>query len=334
MNTSYYQAKAADWQSCSVQVEEFMIPAYDTDTELYVRNKHSASMHEWQAERTILCVHGSTYPGHAIYDTPVEGFSWIDYLAGHGYDVYVLDIRGYGKSTRPAEMLDDPNDNSAIVDGETGVRDISAAVDFVLARRQISRLSLIGLSWGASLTGRYTTENPEKVDRLVLLGPIWLPAAASLDRFPEKIPAYRIVKRDRAVARWLQGVPDHKRELILPQSWSKTLFDAIWSSDPLGARVDPPFIRVPNGHYSDWRNYWSAGKPFYDPEKILAPVLLLQGEWDVETPPYMAHTLFPLLTNSRAKQYICFGEATHLPLLERNRLHVFAAIQTFLEGFR
>ncbi len=309
-----------------------MVPAHDAAIELYVRNKHLASMHEWQAERTVLCIHGSTYPGHALYDTPLEGFSWMDYLAGHGYDVYVLDIRGYGKSTRPAEMLDDPNDNSAIVDGETGVRDVSAAVDFILARRQISRLCLIGWSWGASLAGRYTAENPEKVDRLVLLGPMWFQVPVTLDPFPRKIPAYRIVKRDRALARWLQGVPDHKRELILPPAWSQAVLDAIWSSDPLGARADPPFIRVPNGHYLDWRNFWSAGRPFYDPGKILTPVLLVQAEWDVETPPYMARTLFPLLANSRGKQYICFGEGTHLPLFERNRLNVFAAIQTFLEG--
>lgn len=311
-----------------------MVPAYDGAIELYVRNKHLDSMHEWKAERTVLCIHGSTYPGHAMYDTPLEGFSWADYLAGHGYDVYLLDIRGYGKSTRPAEMLEDPNENSAIVDGETALRDISAAVDFILARRQISRLALLGSSWGASLAGRYTTENSEKVERLVLLGAMWFHLPAVLDPFPKKIPAYRIVKRDRALARWLRGVPDHKRELILPQAWSQSVLDSIWSSDPVGSRADPPFIRVPNGHYLDWRNYWSAGKPFYDPEKILAPVLLVQTEWDTETPPYMAQTLFPLLANSRGKQYICFGDGTHLPFFERNRLNVFAAIQSFLEGSR
>ncbi|MVT55639.1 alpha/beta fold hydrolase [Bradyrhizobium yuanmingense] len=332
MSSSNYHVKTPDWQNRPVRVEEFMIPAYDAGIELYVRNKYLASMCEWQAERTVLCIQGSTFPGHAMYDTPLEGFSWMDYLAAHGYDVYVLDIRGYGKSTRPAEMLQDPSDNSAIVDSETAIRDISAAVEFVLARRQISRLAFIGWSWGTSLTGRYTTENPEKVERLVLLGPVWFQVPALPDPYPDKIPAYRIIKRDAALPRWLTGVPDHKREQILPPAWSRTVLDAIWSSDPLGATANPPFIRAPNGFAKEWRNYWLAGKPFYDPAKIFVPILLVHAEWDAEAPPYMARTLFALLTNSRSKQYICFGEGTHLPPFERNRLHVFAAIQTFLDG--
>ncbi|MGY4319328.1 pimeloyl-ACP methyl ester carboxylesterase [Bradyrhizobium sp. JR3.5] len=207
-------------------------------------------------------------------------------------------------------------------------------MDFVLARRQISRLALIGWCWGTTLAGRYATENPEKIERLVFLGSVWFQVPALPDPYPDKIPAYRIVKRDRGLARWLTGVPDHKREQILPPAWSKTVLDTIWSSDPLGATADPPFIRAPNGGRKDWRNYWFAGKPFYDPAKILAPVLLVQAERDAETPPYMAHTLFPLLANSRSKQYICFGEGTHLSPFERDRLNVFAAIQTFLDGIR
>lgn len=333
MNTSCFHANTANWRNRPVQVEEFMIPASDPGIELYVRNKHLASMCEWQAERTVVCIHGSTFPGHALYDTPIEGFSWMDYLAGHGNDVYVFDIRGYGKSTRPGEMLQDPNDNSPIVDGETAVRDISAVVDFVLARRQVSRLALIGWSWGTDLAGRYTTENAENVERLVFFGPGWIPVPAPPSQLPDKIPAYRIAKRDRALARWLSGVPDQKREQILPPAWSQTVLDAIWSTDPLGATADPPFIRVPNGSSKDWRDYWLAGKPFYEPAKILAPVLLAQAEWDAETPPYMAHTLFALLVNSRSKQYICFGEGTHNAPFERERLNIFAAVQTFLEGY-
>ncbi|MBH5373158.1 alpha/beta hydrolase [Bradyrhizobium glycinis] len=333
MKSSCFHAKTADWRNRPVQVEEFMIPASDLGIELYVRNKHLASMCKWKPESTVICVHGGTYPGHALYDTALDGFSWLDYLAGHGNDAYVFDIRGYGKSTRPIEMLQDPNDNFAIVDGETAVRDLSSVVDFVLARRQLSRLALIGWSWGTDLAGRYATENADKVGRLVFFGPSWFPVPALPSRLPEKIPAYRIVKRDRALARWLSGVPDQKRDQILPPAWGRTVLDAIWSTDPLGATAEPPFIRAPNGSGKDWRDYWLAGKPFYDPAKILAPTLLVQAEWDAETPPYMSHTLFPLLVNSRGKQYTCFGEGTHNAPFERDRLNIFVAIQTFLEGY-
>src|SRR5262245_41239711 len=61
----------------------------------------------------------------------------MEYIATRGYDVYLVDLRGYGRSTRPKEMEQDPKANPPIVRGETAVKDISAAVNFILARRSI-----------------------------------------------------------------------------------------------------------------------------------------------------------------------------------------------------
>ena len=47
-------------------------------------------------------------------------------------DVYLLDIRGYGKSSRPKEMSDDPKANPPIVRGDTAIKDIGTVVDFIL----------------------------------------------------------------------------------------------------------------------------------------------------------------------------------------------------------
>ena len=54
----------------------------------------------------------------------------------------------------------------------------------------------------------------------------------------------------------------------------------------------------------DSAEFWSAGKAYYDPAKITVPTLLVHGEWDRDTPPYMAQTLFPLLVNSPGKRYV------------------------------
>ena len=43
----------------------------------------------------------------------------------------------------------------------------------------------------------------------------------------------------------------------------------------------------------DDQEFWSVGKPYYDPAKIAVPTLLVQAEWDRDLPPYMAQTLFP-----------------------------------------
>jgi len=46
-----------------------------------------------------------------------------------------------------------PDANPPVARGVDAVKDIGAAVDFVLKRRNISRLNLIGHSWGTVLIG-------------------------------------------------------------------------------------------------------------------------------------------------------------------------------------
>jgi len=60
-------------------------------------------------------------------------------------------------------------------------------------------------------------------------------------------------------------------------------------------------------------------------------VLLTLGEWDRDTPPYMAQALFPLLTNVPVKRYVEIGEGTHSIIMEKNRLQLFQEVQLFLD---
>ena len=95
--------------------------------------------------------------------------------------------------------------------------------------------------------------------------------------------------------------------------------------------MTPPVVRAPNGVIQDGAEYFSAGKAYYDPAKITVPTLLVQAEWDRDTPPYMAQTLFPLLVNSPGKRYVLLAEGTHTIVMEKNRLKLFGAVQAFLD---
>ena len=90
-------------------------------------------------------------------------------------------------------------------------------------------------------------------------------------------------------------------------------------------------VRAPNGTVADTTEYWSSGKTMYDPAKITVPTLIAIGEWDRDTPPYMAQAIFPLLTNSPGKRLVMLAEGTHHMMLERNRLELFKAVQAFLD---
>jgi pimeloyl-ACP methyl ester carboxylesterase len=312
-------------------MEEMRVPARDAGIEIYVRNKHPADMTAFSAGRTVLFVHGATYPAHTSFDLPLDGLSWMDYIAQRGFDVYLMDLRGYGKSTRPKEMDEPADRNPPIVTTDVAVRDVAAVVDHILARRNIRKLDLLGWSWGTSIMASYTTQNPDKVERLVLYAPQWLRQTPSLVQVAGPLGAYRTVKREAALERWLTGVPEEKKKELIPPGWFDAWADATFASDPVGARQDPPVLRAPNGVVLDGQRYWSDGKPLYDPAKITVPTLLIHAEWDRDTPPYMAQTLFPLLVNAPAKRYVTIGEGTHTVIMEKNRMQLFREVQLFLE---
>src|SRR6516225_1899293 len=184
-------------QAPKVVMEEMTVPS-EPAIEIYVRNKRPADLSAFRPERTVLFVHGATYPAHTSFDLKLDGLSWMDYIAARGYDVYLLDLRGYGKSTRPKEMDAAPEANPPLVRGDTAVKDIGAVVDFILKRRNIPRAALIGWSWGTTLMATYTTQNAGKVERLVLYAPSWIRTTPSLVQAgPGPTPAYRMVKREQ-----------------------------------------------------------------------------------------------------------------------------------------
>jgi len=111
-------------QTPKLVTEEMMVPS-EPGIEVYVRNKRPADMTTFRPERTVLFVHGATYPAETAFDLQLGGLSWMDYIASRGYDVYLVDVRGYGKSVRPKEMSDKPEANPPIVRGDTAVKDIS-----------------------------------------------------------------------------------------------------------------------------------------------------------------------------------------------------------------
>jgi pimeloyl-ACP methyl ester carboxylesterase len=322
----------ASAQTPRVVVEEMMVPSADAGIQIYVRNKRPAEMTAFRGNRTLLYVHGATYPSSTSFDLPLGGMSWMDYIAARGYDVYLLDLRGYGKSTRPKEMSEKAEANAPIVRGDTAVQDIVAVVDFILKRRNIARLNLLGWSWGTTLMATYTTQHPDKVERLLLYAPVWIRTTPSLVQTgPGPIPAYRMVRKDQALARWLTGVPEDKKAQLISAGWFDQWADATWATDPDGAKMNPPVIRAPNGVVQDGADFFGAGKPYYDPAKITVPTLLVGAEWDRDAPPYMRQTLFPLLVNAPGKRYVELAEGTHTIVMEKNRIKLFEAVQAFLD---
>src|SRR5207245_11063462 len=98
----------------------------------------------------------------------------MDYVAQRAWDVYAMDVRGYGRSTRPPQMSQPPAENAPIVNTDVAVSDVGAVVDFILARSAVAKINLVGWSWGTAIIGASTEENNGRGGRLVLYAPLWI----------------------------------------------------------------------------------------------------------------------------------------------------------------
>jgi pimeloyl-ACP methyl ester carboxylesterase len=107
-------------------MDEFTVPAKDDSSiRLYVRNKRPEGLTQFSSSKTVVFVHGATYPAETACDLALGGLSWMDHIARRGFDVYLLDLRGYGKSTRPKEMEQPAENNEPIVTTDVARRDVA-----------------------------------------------------------------------------------------------------------------------------------------------------------------------------------------------------------------
>jgi pimeloyl-ACP methyl ester carboxylesterase len=253
----------------------------------------------------------------------------MDYIAEQGWDVWLMNVRGFGGSTKPPEMDRPAADSPPIAPAVVAMRDLRVAVGHILGKRGLSRISLLGWSRGAGMVGWYASENPDKVHRLVLYAPVWIrsPSPAATPAAPT--PAYQTWSMEQARTRLQAGVPSEKQGTLFPAAWRDAWAAATLATDPVGAAQTPPVVRSPA--HDDGREYWNAGKPLYDPARITAPTLIVTAEWDGAAPPALGRAIFTMLTSVPAKRLVEIGEASHLVMLERNRPQLFREVQLFLD---
>ncbi|MBO1075643.1 alpha/beta hydrolase [Roseomonas marmotae] len=327
-------------QPAGVVLEEFLVPS-GPGIQLYLRNKRPEGATTARADRVVLCVHDGTFPASTSFDLSAGGVSWMDYMAGRGFDVWCLDLRNYGRSTREAAMGQPPG-GQPLTPSRDALADIAAAAAFIREKLGVPKLVHLGWGWGAGLMGRFATENAALVDRLVLYAPEWpaeaRPAQASASqanasqangaaRTAPGLPSYRSLTRAEVRARWVEGVPDNRRGALFPAGWYEHWADTTFAADPEGARQVPSVLRVPNGAAAERQ----SGQPPFDAARVTVPTLITLAEWDHEAPAAQALALFQALTAVPSKRMVLLGEGTHGIMLERNRGALFQAVQVFLE---
>lgn len=101
----------------------------------------------------VLMVHGAIANGRVFHSGSGKGLA--PFLAREGFDVYVADLRGRGRSEPPVSAGSEFGQTEAIIE------DLPAFVDAIRARRGDIPQVWIGYSWGGVLLGSFFARFPQ-----------------------------------------------------------------------------------------------------------------------------------------------------------------------------
>jgi len=308
----------------NVLVEDALIDGAQTGLKLFLRNKRPADR---EPIGSLLLVHGATFPSVSLFDVDVGGLSFMDALAQTGIDAWALDVRGYGGSTRPAPMDQDPGNSPPLSRAIDAVDDIASALSYIRSLRSPNRIGLLGMSWGGSIAGIYASRNHD-LDALILVAPLWLSSIPLRFDGGAPITSHRMVDVGAYRAAWVGSAPEAQRDGLLPESWFERWAEVSEATD-LHAPVG--YLRAPSGAVADVREHWTAGRPLYDPAAVTTPTLILRGSWDVDVRRDMALDLVDRLTGARDRAYIEVAGGTHMMLMEPARKTAIGQIVSYLD---
>jgi pimeloyl-ACP methyl ester carboxylesterase len=288
--------------------------------------------------RVVLFVHGAGTPAEVAFDVPHEGYSWMAYLARHGFDVFSVDMTGYGRSTRPAPMNDPCNlardRQAAFVSAACPATypgamttiasdwdDVGAAVDYVRALRRVDRVSLVAWSLGGPRSGGYAARHPERVHRLVWLAPAYNRSSAA--SAPASLPVPGTVFNTQSRAEFLAN---WDRQVGCSAQYEAPVADAVWSamleSDPVGATWGPGVRRAPQTTTWGW-NAAAVGR-------MQTPALMVAALQDRQVDPARVRELYADL-GSPKKVLVELACASHNAMWETRRETLFKASLEWLE---
>jgi len=280
--------------------------------------------------KSVLFVHGATFPSALAAAFPFGGHSWMEDLSRAGIDSWALDFMGYGGSDRYPQMSDPAATGAPLLRAEEASRQIEAAMRFIRDQQHIQKVSIIAHSWGTLPSGLFATLHPELMDRLVLFGPVaQRHEQPGKDSANEAAPAWNVTVE--AQRKRFYGYVPRGEAPVLAASDMVLWGPAYLATDPSSAQRTPPSVRVPYGPLADLDSAWTGHFP-YDPARIRVPVLIVRGEWDDVTTNKDAHWLYESLRNAPIKRDVIISRGTHVMHLEASRSQLYREVQTFVEG--
>ncbi|MEE3663193.1 alpha/beta fold hydrolase [Brenneria sp. g21c3] len=341
--TEQKQASRADDETEITLVRKDRYLPLQAGISLFIREVRPASLPADGAS-PVLLLHGARVPGVASFDLPVAGGSLAGDLAAAGHRVYIMDLRGYGFSSRPAAMSRPPELSAPLMRTADAVDDIGAAIGAVMQWSQSDKVSILGWATGGHWAGAYAAQYPQHVDRLVLYNTLYggsrhhdtLGLGSPLDT-PDKpgtfhasrFGGYRVNSRASLFPAWDNSIPSEDKTRWRDERVAQAYADAALASDDTAYQRDPPGFRAPSGAMADSFEL-AIGKKQWQAARLTMPVLAIRSERDFWS---RAQDADALAREAPDAQALTIPSATHFVHLDRNeagRSEFLSAVIQFL----
>jgi pimeloyl-ACP methyl ester carboxylesterase len=222
----------------------------------------------------------------------------MDALADAGFDVFALDMRGYGAT---------PRDATAWLTPDRAIADVIGVVGWLQQRMPAAQrlpVYLFGLSRGAMIAAMTAQQRPEILAGVVLLG-------FGFDPDVQAPPTPANARPER-----LRNTADAAASDFLTQDAYTQATVAAFARAAL--RADPVLV--------DWRDEHQFNA--FRPAQMQVPALLVHGARDPQAPVGIGQKLFTRF-GTPDKWWVILPGADHAAHLEKSSVELVRAIASF-----
>ncbi|TRX59207.1 alpha/beta hydrolase [Fulvivirga sp. M361] len=235
----------------------------------------------------LVMIHGGGPGATASFDLPIKGSSFAQNLVDKGFKVYLVNIRGWERSTLPQY---DFSDSLTIIGSHLEAsQDIYATVKWILDKENIGKVHLFGWATGGHWAGYYSTKYPETVQTFISLNSLYgVNAPWGLRQYFQsdddstqfnKTSFFRESPQKSLTRSWTRTIPIDNKE-----NWRDTRVEKAYSVNASSFGEDTTVMKVPGG-YREESFYMSLGKKYWDAKDIEVPALIMRTELDFWSRP-------------------------------------------------
>lgn len=292
--------------------------------QLYVRHIPAVE----PSGRAVVLMNSRSLCVESSMGIPMGSLSYGEYMASHGTDAFLVDMRGFGMSDPIQEQIVERNNqvtNPMTV--EKYYSDINAAADYVKATLgPDTEVSIVGFSFLATLVITFGHLYPNVFKNIVSLNPTW----TTLSTDPPR--GFEFTINDPTVPYTEVSLDKINQRLTEAQPPGQDFKEPVWyeeAADRL-SRYHSTFDHA-TGRWRlhkplDWKRHLNS---VGNMSNMKANLLIITSQYDIENPLWLVQRIFDRIDISN-KTLKILPDATHLCIWERSRQTLYKWTQEFI----